>query len=169
MRSLCRTTALLAGCVLAARLGAEELACKTDLANKDGSSRGVELKLTLERGRPTAIVFASYYASGEEGGAYFCNFQASTANRHSVWKDDAGHTAVTVLAGDKLDQDPTRESELEIAKTKDGYKVTFVSMSRSYCGFGAEFPDDVSVIVGRKACKVGFPSGAGYSPSAGPS
>jgi len=144
---------LLAGCLLAARGQAEDVSCKTETAQKDGSSRGLELKLTLDHGRPTGMSFSSWTATGEEGGAYFCTLEARADNRHQLWKQQAAVTSVTILAGNELDQDPDKESKFEIVQTKLGYTVKFTSMSRTYCGFGAEFPESATLVVGRKTCR----------------
>ena len=43
-------------------------------------------------------------------------------------------------------------STFEITKTKTGYVLNFVEMSRYYCGFGAEYPSTVRIEKGKKEC-----------------
>jgi hypothetical protein len=137
---------------------AEEVSCSTDEKFKDGSSRSVELKLKLDHDRPTQITFEDVFASGEEGGAYFCNFAANAADHKSVWAEEMGKVTVRIPKGNDLGQDPGKESNLEISRTTDGFLVRFVDISRVYCGFGAEFPQSVRLVKGRKKCVVVFPT-----------
>ena len=145
--------------VLCRPAAADDASCSTSVGHKDGSSQGVDLTLTLDHDRPTGISFEAVFESGQEGGAYFCTFKADAANGKSRWTAGKGTLTVTVLQGQDLDQDPERESTFEISATKDGYLVTFVDMSRTYCGFGAEFPRSVRLVKGKKACVVvsGYP------------
>ena len=140
--------------VLCRPAAAEDVSCSTSVRHKDGSSQGVDLKLTLDHDRPRGISFEDFVASGEEGGAYFCTFKAAAADGKSHWTEGKGALTVTILQGQEDDQDPQRESTFEISATKDGYLVTFVDMSRWYCGFGAEFPRSVRLVKGKKPCVV---------------
>jgi hypothetical protein len=153
MRALLGSAALISLCFLPCRFAlAEEASCSTDEDLGDGFTRSVELKLKLDHEHPAEISFETVFGSGQEGGAYSCRFSASAVDHKSVWTAEKDKVVVRVPRGDGEDQDPEKESLLEISRTKDGFLVTFVDMSRWNCGFGAAYPKSVRLVTGKKKC-----------------
>lgn len=158
MSDFLRSTVLMSLLFLPCRLVlAEEASCSTNEGFEDGSSRGVDLKLKLDQDHPTGIEFEADFFSGQEGGAYSCHFDSRAADHKSVWTQGKDKVEVRILQGSEDGQDPEKESSFEISRTKDGFLVTFTEMSRTYCGFGAEYPGSVRLVKGKKACAVVFP------------
>jgi len=139
-----------------APLYAEDLSCKSETEFDDGSSSGVEVKLQLEKDRVINISYSNFNSNGEEGGAYFCSFEAALNDQESIWTQDKSGQRVHLLEGadPKSANDDEQGSTFEIVKTKTGYSINFIHMSRFYCGFGAEYPSSVSIEKGKKECVV---------------
>lgn len=132
---------------------AEEVSCSLEEKFDDGGSRGLEVKLTIEKDVVVGISHNNYFASGEEGGAYSCTFDASSTDKKSIWTPKKNEVDVRLPAEDQPDDD----SIFHISRTKNGYLVTYEKMSRYYCGFGAEFPDTVEIIKGEQHCIAEYP------------
>jgi hypothetical protein len=132
---------------------AEDLVCSSEEHFEDGGSMGADVKLKMQNDRIATIEFNTFVASGKEGGAYFCTFNASNSDHKSVWTYTKQRVEVRILA-DK--EGPDEESTFEIAATPKGYVISFTKMSRYYCGFGAEFPNSLTITKGNSACSVDY-------------
>jgi len=128
--------------------GAETLDCAYKEAFKGGGWRDAAVSVTLEGGDITAISYLNGIASGKEGGGYACAFDASVSDGKSAWTREGKRTAV-VLKDEK-------KSTFEIRRSKRGFTIRFLEMSREYCGFGAEFPESVTLDRGRKQCRMKY-------------
>jgi hypothetical protein len=135
---------------------AEESACSTETVYEDGGKSGVEMKLQLDQDRVIAISYSNFISNGEEGGAYFCSFEATPTDKKSVWTQNKDTQTVHLLEDAEGSSGPDEEqgSIFEISKLKTGYLLNFVRMSRWYCGFGAEYPSSVRIEKGKKECVV---------------
>ncbi len=147
-----RVIALLIGIILISPLttaaGAETLTCDYRETFEDGGSRSVGLTLTVEGREVTGISYHNAIASGKEGGGYICAFDVSVSDGKSTWSRKGSRTLVE-LKGEK-------KSTFEIRRSKKGFMLLFHEMSLEYCGFGAEFPEQILMEKGRKECRVKF-------------
>lgn len=145
--------ALLLALFLARVVASEEISCSSEEKFDDGGSSFVEVTLTIDKNVVVGISHNNYYASGEEGGAYSCTFEATSTDKKSKWTQMKDQVDVLMPTEDQPDDD----SIFHIAKTKNGYLVTYEKMSRYYCGFGAEFPDTVQLTKNDQHCVVEYP------------
>lgn len=143
-----RTITALAAFILLSHVapvsGAETLGCAYKEAFKGGGWRDAAVTLNVEGGDVTAISYLNGIASGKEGGGYACAFDASVSDGKSAWTKEGKRTAV-VLKGDK-------NSTFEIRRSKKGFTIRFLEMSTEHCGFGAEFPESVTLDRSKKKC-----------------
>ena len=128
--------------------GAETLGCDYKQAFKGGGWRDAAVTLKLEGGDVTAISYLNGIASGKEGAGYACAFDASASDGKSVWTREGNRTSV------KLKDE--KNSTFEIRRSKKGFTIRFLEMSREYCGFGAEFPESVALDRGKKKCRMKY-------------
>ena len=84
---------------------------------------------------------------------FSCSFKASNSDHKSIWTYTKEKVLVRIL---KDKEGPDEESTFEIAAAPKGYVVTFTKMSRYYCGFGAEFPNSLTLTKGNAACSVDY-------------
>ncbi len=131
-----------------AAIGAETLTCDYRETLEGGGAKRVGLRLTVEGREVTGISYHNTVTSGREGGGYICAFDVSVSDGKSTWTRKGSRTLVE-LKGEK-------KSTFEIRRSQKGYTLLFHEMSLEYCGFGAEFPEQILMEKGRKECRVKF-------------
>jgi len=135
------------GMLLLAPALAEEISCESLKKYREGARAGHSAKLTFDSEHISALFVESFYASGKEGGAYFCTFEITRQEATSKWVSRGAQTSISVI-------DDDQESLVIIRKTADGYVIDPSRISRYYCGFGAEWPEHIKIETGRKKCTV---------------
>lgn len=126
---------------------AEQLSCQLAKRYKDGGSVSYSANITLGAGKITALYVNSTIASGAEGGGYLCAFNTSKLNKTAKWSEQGALTTLMV-------NDDGEESVVSIRKVGGAYVIDPSGINRYYCGFGAEWPDEIIVTSGSKKCKV---------------
>lgn len=130
-------------------LGAEDLACSTKIVLRGGASKGADVKLKVEGGRITFLSANSFISTGKEGGGYSCSINTAARESKVKWSGSKDQTSVRLT-----DVSSGEESVLNIDRIARGYKITFDQVWSGYCGFGAEFPQSVILMKGRRACAI---------------
>jgi len=113
---------------------AEELKCKYEERFKEGGSKGVDVRIGIVSGKIDTIVLYSFISSGKEGGGYVCGIDTSEKDQNIRWSATDKKTILEV----EYDL-PIEKSVLEIEKIGNSYKMNLENMSRSGCGFGADW------------------------------
>ncbi|MGE5386118.1 MAG: hypothetical protein ACM3SV_09570 [Betaproteobacteria bacterium] len=147
LRSALRLTFLASILITSPQVFADELSCDLVKKFKDGSKIGHLAKLTVDAEKITALFVSSFTASGKEGGAYFCNFDTARLESKPKWSVRGMLTSIAVRDGDQ-------RSVVTVRKVGSSYVIDPSGISRYYCGFGAEWPDRISIEAAKKKCKV---------------
>lgn len=138
---------LIAGLSMLPSAFAEEISCHVEKKFKGGSTAGHSAKLTVDSEKISALYVESFNASGKEGGAYFCMFDTSRLDSKAQWSTRGNRTSISV-------RDDDQTSVVTIRKKGDAFIIDPSGISRYYCGFGAEWPEQISIETGKKKCKV---------------
>ena len=130
---------------------AEELQCKFTQKFKGGGSKGADVQLSVVNGKIEKLVVYSYISSGKEGGGYVCGIDTSEQDQKIKW------TTTDKKAILEVEYDlptPIEKNILEIEKVGNTYKINLERASRSGCGFGAEWPQEIALEKGKNECRV---------------
>ena len=137
-----------ATCVSAANT--DEMYCRTEQRFKDGEVRTVDLRLILEKDRIIGLICndVDYFAASNN--IFACSVDTTIPDIYGQpkWSGTVNKTILELTEKESRDK-----SLVRIEKHGNGYKVTFVQMSRFYCG-NSEFPESIVIQKGNGQCNV---------------
>lgn len=152
MKTLLRCGALLLLLHCGGATVAETLQCTSSVQMQDGQTRQAELKLTLARQRISGLEFSSadLPASGNVMGMMYCHINTDDPDTAAAtsWHRTPGQTTVR-----HRDRETDFKSSIQIMHGKNGFKVSFIEMSRYFCGM-TEFPKSIWIVKGQSECRV---------------
>ncbi len=131
--------------------GAEGLKCSYEQRFKAGGSKGAEAGLTIEKGQIVGLRIYSFVSSGKEGGGHVCGIDTSEQGQKITWSVRNKKTILEV-EGDL----PKNKSVVEIEQIGGTYKISIQGASPSACGFGAEWPQAVTIEKGKEKCRINY-------------
>lgn len=135
--------------LLSAAAHAEDLKCEVKQSFGGGAAKGASLQLKTEGRKVVHLDVETFITTGVKGAARSCSITSSDRDMRVEWSADGSDTILTLT-----DKASDKQSVLRVSPLANGYKVQFEQAWSGHCGFGAEFPESISIMRGRKVCAV---------------
>ena len=123
---------------------AQQLDCTYRADFSDGGRKEVKVEVQLKDHQVVGLSVWSGIASGEEGRGYSCALETSRTSRVAKW----------LSSGNTMTMDTSKEtgeaSTVKVARLTGAFKIILSNTSNYYCGFGAEWPESVTLTKGQK-------------------